>query len=69
MQIFIERQSTNAVIKLDGMPEALFRLLQAARDARVAGKIEDDQATLGCIACARSRMASAFSTLSVRLTA
>jgi hypothetical protein len=43
-EIFIvNRQSPNVLIKLNGMPQASFCLLHAARDARVAGKIESDQ--------------------------
>ncbi len=32
----IERHYTEDLLKLDGVPEALFRLLEAAHDARVA---------------------------------
>jgi hypothetical protein len=47
-EIFIvKRQSTNVFIKLDGMPQANFRLFHAARDARVAGKVESDQGDFG----------------------
>ena len=70
LKIFIvERKSANGFIKIHRMPEALFRLFRAARDARITGEIEGNQVTLGCNFCARSRMASAFSMLSVRLSA
>jgi hypothetical protein len=56
-------------IMVDCVSEALFRLFHAARDARITGKVESDHGNLGMMACARSRMASAFSTLSLRLSA
>jgi hypothetical protein len=41
LQIFIlERQSSNALIKFDRMPESFLRLFEPARDSRVARKIE-----------------------------
>ena len=47
-EIFIvECQSPNVLIKLDGMPQANFRLFRAARDARVAGKVECDHRNFG----------------------
>ena len=40
-QIFnVERQSSNALIEIDGMPQPNLCLLSAAGDARIAGKIE-----------------------------
>jgi hypothetical protein len=47
-QIFIiERQLANVFIKLDRMPQALFRFLHATGDARVAGKIKSDHGHFG----------------------
>ena len=51
------------------MAQVLFRLFHAARAARITARLKAIMATLGCIVCARSRIASAFSTLSARLTA
>ena len=43
LQIFIvERQFPNVLIKMDRMPQVLFRLFHAARDARITGEIEGD---------------------------
>jgi len=43
LQIFIvDGQFPNALIKLDGMPQANFRILEAACDTRVAGQFERD---------------------------
>jgi hypothetical protein len=40
-EIFIfDRQSANALIKFDGMPESFLRFFEPARDAGVARKIE-----------------------------
>ena len=48
LEIFIvDRQFPNVLIKVDRMPHALFRLFHAARDARIAGKVEGDHGNLG----------------------
>ena len=66
-EIFIvKRQSANVLIKGDGMSQPYFRLLNTAHHTRV--RLKAIIATLGCIACARSKMASAFSTPSIRRT-
>jgi len=68
-QIFVvERQYPNVLIKLDRIPKALLGVLHATGDARVAGRLNAIMATLGCIARALSRMASACSMPSLRLT-
>ena len=47
-QIFIvERQYPNALIKLDRIPKALFRLLNATGDTCVAGQVECDHCNPG----------------------
>ena len=47
-EIFIvNRQSPNVLIKLNGMPQASFCLLHAARDAPVAGEAESDHGNFG----------------------
>jgi hypothetical protein len=56
-------------MQIDRVPQASFRLLHAAGDASIAGEVERDHGTSGCIACARNRMAFAFSRPSVRLGA
>ena len=48
LQIFIvKRQFSNAIIKVDRVSQASFRLLHAACDASVAGEAEGDQSILG----------------------
>jgi hypothetical protein len=67
LQIFIiARQCRNLFIKIDRRPEASFGLINAARNARITGKVENDHGNFGINGLRRSEMASAFSTLSYK---
>ena len=45
--LIAKRQQPAVLIKLDGLPQADFRLLNAARDACAAGEVECDHGALG----------------------
>ena len=63
------RQFPNLPIKLYEMPEVLFRRFHEARErSHNRPGLNTIMTNSGCIACARKRMASAFSMLSVRLS-
>ena len=56
--VIVDRQFPNLLIKLNGMPQANFRLLNAASDARVARRIECDHGNLGMYGLRPQQMAS-----------
>ena len=64
----IERQPHNFLVKIDGMPQAYFRLLNAAHHTRVTCEIESDQRILWIQSRAFKRTVSACSTFLARQT-
>jgi hypothetical protein len=60
------RANAEISIKIDRIPEAFFGLFHAARNARITGKVENDHGNFEINGLRRSRMASAFSTLSFK---
>ena len=56
--VIVDRQFPNLLIKLNGMPQANFRLLNAAGDARVARRIECGHGNLGLYGLRPQRIAA-----------